>query len=196
MAEATPFQTLLNRVRAGDQQAAAELVRRYQPALHRTIHARLRDRQLRRLLDSMDICQSVLFDFFGRVTAGEYAVSTPEELLKLLAVMARNHLINQALHQQAKRRDHRRLAAGPVEQWQVTDRGSSPSQHVAAQELAQKARELLTPEERQLLELRGQGQEWADIARQVGKTPEALRKHLGRALARVAQALGVEGGAA
>jgi len=195
MADETPVQALLNRVRTGDQQAAAELVRRYEPALRRTIHARLRDRQLRRLLDSADVCQSVLADFFGRVTSGAYAVSTPQELLKLLAVMARNHLINQALHQQAQRRDHRRLAAGPVEQCQVADHGSSPSQHVAAQELVQKAQELLTPQEQQLLELRKQGRAWAQIAHQVGNTPEGLRKHLQRALARVAQALGFEGGA-
>jgi RNA polymerase sigma-70 factor (ECF subfamily) len=194
MAEATPVQALLNLVRSGDQRAAAELVRRFEPALRRTIRARMRDRRLRRLLDSTDLCQSVLFDFFERVTSGEYAPNTAEDLLKLLAVMARNHLINQALYQQAKRRDLRRLVPGPVEKWQVKDRGSSPSQHVAAHELAQKARELLTPQEQQLLELREQGGEWAQIARQVGKTPEALRKHLVRALARVAQILGCAGG--
>jgi RNA polymerase sigma factor (sigma-70 family) len=195
MPEETPVPTLLNLVRSGDQHAATELVRRFGPALRRTIRARLRDRQLRRLLDSTDICQSVLFDFFGRVTSGEYAPNTAEDLLKLLAVMARNHLINQALHQQAKRRDHRRLAPGRVEKWQVRDRGSSPSQHAAAQELAQKAQELLTPEEQQLLELREQGEEWTEIARRIGRTPEALRKHLGRALERVAQVLGCAGGA-
>jgi RNA polymerase sigma-70 factor (ECF subfamily) len=195
MSQETPVQTLLNLVRSGDQHAAAELVRRFEPALRRTIRSRLRDRQLRRLLDSTDICQAVLFEFFGRVTSGEYAPNTAEDILKLLAVMARNHLINQALHQQAERRDHRRVMPGPVEKWQVRDRGSSPSQHVAAQELAQKARELLTPQEQQLLELREQGDEWTEIALRVGKTPEALRKHLGRALARVAQILGCAGGA-
>jgi RNA polymerase sigma-70 factor (ECF subfamily) len=196
MPQETPFQILLSRVRSGDQQAAMELVRRYEPALRRTIRARLRDRQLRRLLDSTDICQSVLFDLFGQLTTGQYAVSTPEELLKLLAVMARNHLINQALHQQARRRDHRRLAADPVEEWPVADPGSSPSEHVAAEELARRARDLLTPEEQQLVELRKQGQEWSEIARRVGRTPEAVRKHLGRALARVAQVLGFEGAGA
>jgi RNA polymerase sigma-70 factor (ECF subfamily) len=196
MAEEMLFQDLLNRVRSGDQQAAAELVRRYEPALRRTIRARLRNRQLRRLLDSTDICQSVLFDFFGRVNAGAYALSTPEELLKLLAVMARNHLINQALRQQAKRRDHRRLAPGSVEKWQMLDRGSSPSQHVAALELVQKARQLLSTQEHQLLELRENGHGWSQIARLVGDTPESLRKRLTRAIARVTQILGLEGGLA
>jgi RNA polymerase sigma-70 factor (ECF subfamily) len=196
MPESTLLRILLDRIRAGDQQAAADLVRRYEPALRRTVRARLRDRQLRRLVDSTDICQSVLLGFFERLKLGEYTIDEPDQLLKLLTVMARNRLINQALHQQAARRDRRRLAPGPVEKWQVSARGSSPSQHVETQELVQKAHELLTTQEQHVLELRKEGQEWTAIASQVGKTPEALRKHLGRTLARVAQLLGLEGGTA
>ena len=54
------FQVLLRRVRAGDEQAARELVRRYEPAIRRAARIRLVDTRLNRLLDSMDICQSVL----------------------------------------------------------------------------------------------------------------------------------------
>src|SRR5262245_23610315 len=53
------FDELMRRVRAGDEQAAADLVRRYEPAIRRAVRVRLRDPQLRRLLDSIDICQSV-----------------------------------------------------------------------------------------------------------------------------------------
>jgi hypothetical protein len=42
------LRTLLDRVRAGDQEAATELVRRYEPALRRVVRLRLRDRRLRR----------------------------------------------------------------------------------------------------------------------------------------------------
>jgi hypothetical protein len=35
------------------------------PAIRRVVRVRLQDRQLRRLLDSMDICQSVLGNFFA-----------------------------------------------------------------------------------------------------------------------------------
>jgi hypothetical protein len=59
------------------------------------------------------------------------------------------------------------------------------------QELLQEARRRLSPEERRLLELRDQGQEWAAIAMAVGGQPEALRKQLARALERVAQDLGL-----
>src|SRR5262249_31237363 len=50
----------LRRVRAGERAAAAELVRRYEPQIRLEVRLRLRDRRLRRLFDSTDICQSVL----------------------------------------------------------------------------------------------------------------------------------------
>jgi hypothetical protein len=50
----------------------------------------------------------------------------------------------------------------------------------------------LTPEERQVAELRAQGREWPEIAAQVGGTPGGRRKQLSRAIARVARELGLD----
>jgi RNA polymerase sigma-70 factor (ECF subfamily) len=50
----------------------------------------------------------------------------------------------------------------------------------------------LPPPERYLAEQRAQGREWAGLAAEVGGTPEALRKRLGRALDRVLRELGPE----
>ncbi len=50
-------------------------------------------------------------------------------------------------------------------------------------------RRRLSPEEFELLELRGQGREWAAIAAERGGSAEALRKKLARAIDRVAQEL-------
>jgi hypothetical protein len=67
MAEEPTFRELIRRVRAGEEQASAKLVRRYEPA----IRVRLRGPHLRRLLDSMDAGQSVLLNFFVRAAAGQ-----------------------------------------------------------------------------------------------------------------------------
>ena len=83
-------------MRAGDAQAAADLVRRYEPAIRRAARVRLVDTRLNRLLDSMDICQSVMASFFVRTALGQYELETPEQLLKLLATMTRNKLASQA----------------------------------------------------------------------------------------------------
>ena len=45
---------------------------------------------------------------------------------------------------------------------------------------------------RRLVELRGQGRDWAGIAQEVGGSPEALRKQLARALERVGEQLGLD----
>ena len=80
---------LLDRIRAGDQGAATELVRRYEPALRRSVRLRLRGPRLRRVFDSSDVCQAVLFRFFVSVAEGRYAPETPEQVLRLLATLAR-----------------------------------------------------------------------------------------------------------
>jgi RNA polymerase sigma-70 factor (ECF subfamily) len=191
MTNGDTLRSLLERIRAGDQQAATELVRRFEPALRRAIRLRLRDRQLRRFLDSSDICQAVLLRFFVRVATGQLHFDRPEQVLKLLATMVRHQLVNAALHQHAAKRDCRRLAEAGPEEPEAAARGSTPSQHVAAVELVEKARHLFAPVEWQLLQLRKEGEEWTDIARQLGGTPEGLRKQLARAVARVTHALGL-----
>jgi RNA polymerase sigma-70 factor (ECF subfamily) len=188
----TSFRDLVRRLRTGDEAAAAELLRRFEPALRRTIRVRFRDPQLRRLLDSVDICQSVFHNFFVRVAAGQFELDEPEQLLKLLATMARNKIANQANALRAKRRDYRRDVAGGLEEEQLAARGSTPSQQVAARELLQETQRRLSAEERRLLELRQQGREWAEIAAEVGGSPEALRKQLARAIDRVGQELGLD----
>src|SRR5262249_4531060 len=100
-----PFTALIRRVRAGDQEAAAELVRTYEPAVRRAVRVRLKDDRLRRVLDSLDICQSVLGSFFLRATLGEFELTSADDLLRLLATMVRNKVANQAAHEQAASTD-------------------------------------------------------------------------------------------
>jgi RNA polymerase sigma factor (sigma-70 family) len=192
MSDDPSFRDLVRRLRAGDEAAAAELLRRYEPALRRTVRVRFRDPQLRRLLDSLDICQSVFHNFFVRVAAGQFELDRPEQLLKLLATMARNKIINQAEALRAQRRDCRRVEAGGLADEQLAAPGSTPSKQVAARELLQETHRRLSAEERRLLDLRQQGREWADIAAELGGSPEALRKQLARALDRVGRELGLD----
>lgn len=187
------FQVLLRRVRAGDQVAAAQVVRQCEPELRRIVRLRLTDPRMRRVLDSMDICQSVLGNFFVRVAAGQFDLDTPEQLLGLLATMARNKVLNQVERNQAGRRDQRRMTAdGDAALNIVADAQESPSQIVAGQELQLKVRELLTDEERQIADRRANGESWEQIATAMGDKPDALRKKLTRAMDRVVQELGLD----
>ena len=192
------FRTLITRVRAGDEQAAAELVRRYEPAIRRAARVRLVDTRLNRLLDSMDICQSVLASFFVRVALGQFELETPDQLLRLLATMTRNKLAGQVKGHGAARRDFRRVEAAPGDRddeagaERIAGLDPTPSRELAARELLDEALRRLSPEERRILDCREQGGQWAEIAAELGSSPEALRKRLARAVGRVAHELGLD----
>lgn len=186
------FQDLLERVRSGDQDAAAVLVRDYAPEIRRIVRLRLTDMRLRRVLDSLDVCQSVLANFFVRAAAGQFQLETPEQLQKLLAAMARNRVLNHVEHQQAGRRDQRRVSLDGDEAIKLQPAAQeTPSEIVSAAELLDLASSRMTEEERRLAELRAEGRDWQFIANQIGDSPEALRKKLSRAMDRVIQELGL-----
>jgi RNA polymerase sigma-70 factor (ECF subfamily) len=188
------FAELVRRIRAGDQCAAEELVRQYEPEIRREVRLWLRshDPRLRRAFDTMDICQSVLASFFLRAAVGEYDLSDPHQLLKLLKSMVRNKLVDQAKYQRRQRRDIRRAQSIGPEHLEVAG-DDSPSQEVAGQELLQEMRNRLSEEERRVADLRAGGQEWTAIAAALGGTAEGRRKQLARAADRVLRELGLEG---
>src|SRR4051794_18904956 len=105
MADDNTFADFLQRIRAGDEQAATELVHRYESAVRVEVRMRLADSRLRQVLDSMDLCQSVLASFFVRAAAGQYALDRPEQLVRLLVTIARNKVAGEARRQHAQRRD-------------------------------------------------------------------------------------------
>ncbi|MCI0743226.1 MAG: ECF-type sigma factor [Gemmataceae bacterium] len=186
------FGNLIQRVRAGEEDAAAELVRSYEPAIRRVVRLRLTDARLRRAFDSMDVCQSVLASFFVRTALGQYDLENPDQLLKLLAQMARHKVTDRMRRERAERRDLARRNEDSRAGEQVAAAGASPSQQVAGRELLDEFRKRLSTEERDLADQRADGREWADIAAVRGESPEALRKRLSRGLDRVAQQLGLD----
>src|SRR5215470_7179517 len=154
MSEERSFTELIQAVRSGDQEAAAELVRRYEPAIRRVIRFKLADPRLRRVIDTVDICQGVLGSFFVRASLGQYDLENPEQLRKLLVTMARNKLAKHVQKQRAARRDNRRVVAESPEERGVTASAPSPSEQLQAKELVQEVRRRLTPEEWELADQR------------------------------------------
>jgi RNA polymerase sigma-70 factor (ECF subfamily) len=193
MSDQADFSQFVSRIRAGDAQAAAELVRRYEPFIRRAVRLRLEDRRLGRLFDSMDVCQSVLASFFVRTAAGQYDLERPEQLIQLLVTMTRHKLASAARRQQRHCRDHRRETAdGSAALGGVMAADPSPSQQVAGRELLEQVRQRLTEDERGLADLRGQGLSWAEIASRLGGTAHGRCVQLGRALERVTRELGLD----
>jgi len=192
VSDSETFLDLLQRVRVGDPSAAADLVQQFEPELRRVIRVCLNDPRLRRVLDSADVCQSVLANFFVRISVGEFDLRQPEQLLHLLIVMARNKVRDKARHQQADCRDQRRIQTQNGQLDRLEAREPSPDRVVEQRDLLAEVRRLLTDEERQLADQRLQGLDWNEIAAQLGGTPAGLRKKLSRALDRIVARLGLE----
>jgi RNA polymerase sigma factor (sigma-70 family) len=191
MPDDTAFALLIQRVRAGDQEAAAEFVRRFEPAIRRAVRVRLVDDRLRRQFDSMDVCQSVLGSFFVRAALGQFELEKSEHLLKLLAKMVRHKVAERAKHQKAARRDYRR-AKNLDQAAEVAGSDPTAGYQLEARELFDQAKQRLTEEEHRIFELRCGGLSWDEVATQIGGSAEGVRKKLVRGVERVAQELGLE----
>lgn len=192
MAE-SDFAELLRRVRGGDADAAAELVRRYEPMIRLEVRMGLRDTRLKSAFDASDVCQSVLGSFFVRAAAGQFDLNSPSELTGLLVRMARNKLASQARRHTEQCRDVRRQVVAD-EKLGVAAGTPTPSHIVEMRDLLTRFRERLTDEERRLADWRAQGRSWADIAAELGVTAGAICKQLERAVDRVSAELGLEEG--
>lgn len=189
------IKALLDRVRAGDASAAEELVRTYEPEVRRAIRVRMTDARLRKLVDSIDICQSVLAGFFVRTAAGQYDIQTPEELLRLLITMARNRVIDWSRRGQAERRDGRRNVSLQLDDGTdrpIASHEPSPASVLVNRDLLEQVRSRLSADELKLMEQRADGLGWTEIAAASGEQVNAVRMRLSRALDRVAAELGLE----
>ncbi len=176
-------------IRDGDQDAARELVRRFEGVIRREARLRMEDHRLDRVFDSMDISQSVLTSFFARASTGHFDLDTPEQLVNLLMQMTRNKLAMQVRRQRALRRDGRRLATARVDEMDFESTSPGPSEVASDHDLIDAVRCRLGEEEREIVDLRAEGWEWSEIAGRLGGSPQARRMQLTRAVHRVAKAL-------
>ncbi len=190
MQEPNPFLEFIRRIRAGDHEAAAELVRQYEPAIRLEVRMHLFDPDLKRAFDSMDICQSVLASFFVRAAGGQFDIEQPADLLKILVMMAQRKLVSRVRKEHALRRDQRRRE--DVVQTDVVAPQASPTRFASARDMLAAVRAHLSDDERRIADLRGEGHSWPEVAAQLGGTALGRRKQFTRTINRVTRALGLD----
>ena len=147
MADEPDFADFLRRIRDGDDRAAEELVRRFEPMIRREVRMRLGDKRLQRAFDSVDVSQSVLADFLSQAASGRYELESPEQLVRLLVTMTRNRLVSRAVARRRMVRDVRRLADEPGILAGVLDSRPSPSEIVSREEQWDLLKKSLSDEE-------------------------------------------------
>ena len=183
------FDDLISRVEAGEKEAAAELVRQFEPEIRRYVRVQLKDPGLRRTFDSMDICQSVLGNFFANVDMGDLQLATRQHLVNLLRRMARNKVVDLARQEHAAIRNQGRREPGGDALLNFTaGREPAPSKILATKDEVEKLRQYLSEEEWQLAwQWAALGRTWVDIAKEHSCNADTLRLKLAKAFDRVRQ---------
>jgi DNA-directed RNA polymerase specialized sigma24 family protein len=189
------FQCLVARARAGDEQAAAQLVREYHSELQRYVRFRLTHPAVRRVVDSLDVCQSVLAAFFASLRDGRLEVSQPRQLSRLLAVMAENKVRDKVRWHNAVCHGGGRVVSA-ADETVAAGREPDPAETAEGRELLAAVREKVRSEDRAVVDRWLAGEPWAQIAAAAGKSPDADRHQVARAVDQAARELGlIEGGA-
>lgn len=183
---------LIDRVRAGDQNAASILVHQYEPEIRRFIRFRMTSTSVRRFVDSLDICQSVLARFFRSLDNNDFELSDPKQLQALLMQIAQNRIYDVVAWQHARKRDSRKLEKHGEDLLTRLESSSTPAERlVEMQELVDQIYLHCNGEDRDLIERRMNGAEWKELAEYTGASQDAVRKRVSRALERAAIDAGI-----
>jgi RNA polymerase sigma-70 factor (ECF subfamily) len=179
------FKSVMNRARSGDAEAARSLVELYEPEIRRAARIRLRDSKLRRIVDSIDICQSVFGKFFDKAQSPEgIDLQKPEHLLGLLVTMTKNRVVDEHRRQTAQKRSAGEGVVEAISDLLVAD-SPGPRTAMEMSDLMEKVRSRMTEDERAVSDLRSDGLSWDEVASQLGGSPDSHRKRLERAFQRI-----------
>ena len=178
---------LMNRLQKGDHTAAAELVAAYEPELRRYVRFRMSSPQMRRLVESADISQSVFAKFFVDIQSKAGRPESPQQLRRLLITMTRNKINDHVRYHKAAKRDMRRVQAGVAAIESAYDKAQTPDEALVTKETLEAVRDEMTDEELALVNARLDGQAWSEVANELGVSPEAARKRFARIIESVAQ---------
>src|SRR4051812_16047725 len=173
-------QVFLARIQSGDEEAARELLSRYEAEVRLVVRRQL-PRLLRSRFDSLDFLQSVWGSFFRRVRSGPAEFEDSRHLVAFLARAAKNKVIDE--YRRAASRKHDMHREEPL--WgdgrrpkDVPDPIDSPSEVAQAREVLVRLRELMPAERRTILEMKAEGLSSKDIGERLGISERTVQRIL------------------
>ncbi|HYV37834.1 MAG TPA: sigma-70 family RNA polymerase sigma factor [Gemmataceae bacterium] len=168
--------SLLRRLRLGSEDAATQLYIRYAQRLRALAKAKASPALTRRV-DIDEIVQSVFGSFFRGANNGYYDVPVGEELWKLFLVIALNKIRAKGAYHRAAKRDMRVTQGGQfLEECLETDQDSAALSFLRL--TIEDALEQLPPQHRQMMTLRIEGCEVAEIAERTGRSKRTVERVL------------------
>lgn len=183
--------SLLRCFRRGSQEAATQIYLRYAQRLRALTRAKC-STLLARRVEIDDIVQSVFGSFFRGASQGYYDVPAGEELWKLFLIIALNKIRAKGNFHRRAKRDARRTRGSAV----LDSLGESEAtrEEAAFLEVAiEDALERLPVGQRQLVLLRVEGHEVAEIAARTGQSKRTVERLLQKARKQLTQLFETEG---
>ena len=170
--------SLVRRVADGNPSAADELYHRYADRIRSLVRAEL-SRSLARRLDPDDIVQSVFRRFFVATGRGRYHLPTDADLWNLFVTITLNRLRSaERFHRAAKRDVHRSVDAAALAA--VADDETGTLDRAVADAL-----DLLPDTHREVVQLRLDGWEVAELANRIGRSKRTVERMLQEARERL-----------
>ena len=171
-------QSLLRRLRGGDQEAATQIYVRYANRLE-ALARKNRSADLAGRVDAEDIVQSVFRIFFRHASRGHYDVPAGEDLWKLLLVLALNKIRSERIYHRAAKRDAR-LTTAVTGHAKILSAPSSQDNLATAclRIVVDEALGRLTPQQRTVVELRIDGHEVSEIAAKTNRSKRTVERLL------------------
>jgi len=167
----------LARIRAGDEDAARELLRRYEAKVRLVVRRQL-PRLLRSRFDSQDFVQSIWRSFFRRIKTNPNDLEGTDNLIGFLARAARNKVIDEYRRASGRKQDKRReepMWEGP-EPRELADGADTPIEVAEASEALSRLRELLPADRRTVVDLKAEGLSTVEIAARLGLGERTVRR--------------------
>jgi RNA polymerase sigma-70 factor (ECF subfamily) len=168
----------LARIQAGDEEAARELLQRYEAEVRLVVRRQL-PRLLRSRFDSLDFLQSVWGDFFQKVRTGTAEFSDSKHLVAFLARAAKNKVIDQyrragSLKQDMHREEPIWSDGGRPRELEAV--GDTASQVFEAREAFDRLLDLLPADRRNILALKAEGLSSREIGERLGLSERTIQR--------------------
>ena len=183
MSQSDSFDELRPGLEAGDEEAAAEVFRRYAHRLIGLARGRL-DAQIRRKVDPEDVVQSVMKSFFRRHADEQFELKSWDSLWSLLVVMTvrkcgRNVELLRAARRDVRKETHETAdAAASSWRWEAMSDEPTASEAVALTDTLEQLMASLSEREQQILTLRLQGYDVPEIAERVQRSERTVQRLL------------------
>jgi RNA polymerase sigma factor (sigma-70 family) len=167
----------LARIRDGDEDAARELLLRYEAKVRLVVRRQL-PRLLRSRFDSQDFVQSIWGSFFRRIKSSATELDGIENLIGFLARAARNKVIDEYRRASSAKQDVRREESmwEGIEPRELVDGSDAPFEVAEASEAFGRLRELLPEGRRAVLDLKAEGLTTVEIATRLGMGERTVRR--------------------